>query len=41
MIGGAVASALSYFTGDEEADRLWDTMSPAAQDRTIFEGVSG
>ena len=31
MIGGAVASVLSYFTGDEEADRLWDTMSPAAQ----------
>jgi uncharacterized membrane protein len=32
MIGGAVASVLSYFTGDEEADRLWDTMSPAAQE---------
>jgi uncharacterized membrane protein len=32
MIGGAVASILSYFTGDEEADRLWDTMSPAAQE---------
>src|ERR1700686_4329224 len=31
MIGGAAASVLSYFTGDEEADRLWDTMSPAAQ----------
>ncbi len=31
MIGGAVASALSYLTGDAEADRLWDTMSPAAQ----------
>ena len=31
MIGGAVASVLSYFTGDAEADRLWDTMSPAAQ----------
>jgi hypothetical protein len=26
MIGGAVASVLSYFTGDEEADRLWDTI---------------
>ena len=31
MIGGAGASVLSYFTGDAEADRLWDTMSPAAQ----------
>jgi len=31
MIGGAAAGVLSYFTGDEEADRLWDTMSPAAQ----------
>jgi uncharacterized membrane protein len=32
MTGGAAASVLSYFTGDEEADRLWDTMSPAAQE---------
>ena len=31
MVGGAAASALSYFSGDAEADRLWDTMSPAAQ----------
>jgi uncharacterized membrane protein len=31
MIGGAAASVLSYFTGDAEADRLWDTMSPVAQ----------
>jgi uncharacterized membrane protein len=31
LIGGAAASVLSYFTGDAEADRLWDTMSPAAQ----------
>src|SRR6266849_7211217 len=31
MICGAAASVLSYFTGDAEADRLWDTMSPAAQ----------
>ena len=31
MIAGAVASVLSYFTGDAEADRLWDSMSPAAQ----------
>jgi uncharacterized membrane protein len=31
MIAGAAASVLSYLTGDAEADRLWDTMSPAAQ----------
>jgi uncharacterized membrane protein len=31
MIGGAAAGVLSYFSGDAEADRLWDTMSPAAQ----------
>ena len=31
MIGGAAASVLSYFTGGAEADRLWDIMSPAAQ----------
>jgi len=31
MIGGAGASVLSYFSGDAEADRLWDTISPAAQ----------
>jgi uncharacterized membrane protein len=31
MSGGAAASVLSYFTGDAEADRLWDRMSPAAQ----------
>jgi uncharacterized membrane protein len=31
MVGGAVASVLSFFSGDAEADRLWDTMSPAAQ----------
>ena len=31
MIGGAIAAMLSYFTGDIEADRLWDSMPPAAQ----------
>jgi uncharacterized membrane protein len=31
MIAGAAASVMSYFTGDAEADRLWDTMSPVAQ----------
>ena len=31
MIGGAAAAVLSYLTGDAEADRVWDTLSPAAQ----------
>lgn len=31
MICGASAIVLSYFTGDADADRLWDTMTPAAQ----------
>jgi uncharacterized membrane protein len=31
MVGGAAAAVASYFTGDAEADRLWDSMSPAAQ----------
>src|SRR6202035_2308152 len=31
MIAGAAAGVLSYFSGDAEADRLWDTISPAAQ----------
>jgi uncharacterized membrane protein len=31
MISGAAATVLSYFSGDAEADRLWDTMSPAAR----------
>ncbi len=31
MIGGAAAAVGSYFSGDAEADRLWDTISPAAQ----------
>ncbi len=31
MTTGAVAAVLSYFTGDIEASRFWDTMSPDAQ----------
>lgn len=31
MVTGASAAILSYFTGDIEADRLWDSMSPSAQ----------
>lgn len=28
---GALAAVLSRFSGESEAERLWDTMSPAAQ----------
>ncbi len=31
LVVGALAAVLSRFTGESEADRLWDTMSPAAQ----------
>ncbi len=31
MAGGAGAAILSYFTGDSEAGRLWDSIPPAAQ----------
>ena len=31
MIAGAIGSVLSYFSGDAEADRLWDSISAAAQ----------
>ena len=31
MIGGATAAVVSYLTSDPEADRLWDSMFPAAQ----------
>jgi uncharacterized membrane protein len=31
MILGALAAGASYATGDMEADRVWDMMSPAAQ----------
>ena len=31
MIAGAIASVVSYVSGDAEADRLWDSMSAAAQ----------
>lgn len=32
MVAGAAAAVASYFTGDAEADRLWDTMSPASHE---------
>lgn len=31
LIAGALAAVLSRFTGESEAERLWDTMSPDAQ----------
>src|SRR5262249_12820285 len=31
MVLGALAAVCSRVTGDSEADRLWDAMSPAAQ----------
>jgi uncharacterized membrane protein len=31
MIPGAVSTILSRFTGESQAERLWDTISPAAQ----------
>jgi uncharacterized membrane protein len=31
LVVGALAAMLSRFTGEREAERLWDTMSPAAQ----------
>jgi uncharacterized membrane protein len=39
MVGGAASAVLSYLTGDAEADRLWDTMSPGAQQ--ILASVDG
>ncbi len=41
MITGAAASVMSYFSGDVEADRLWDTMSPAAQQILASDGARG
>ncbi len=32
MILGALAAAASYFTGDMEADRIWNALGPAAKD---------
>ena len=31
LVVGALAAVLSRFTGESEAERLWDTMSPAVQ----------
>jgi uncharacterized membrane protein len=39
MVVGASAAVLSYFTGDSEADRLWDSMSPGA--RQILSSTDG
>jgi uncharacterized membrane protein len=39
MVVGASTAVLSYFTGDSEADRLWDSMSPGA--RQILSSTDG
>jgi uncharacterized membrane protein len=31
LIPGAISAVLSRFTGESEAERVWDTISPAAQ----------
>ena len=31
LLPGAISSVLSRFTGESEAERVWDTISPAAQ----------
>ncbi len=41
ITGGASAAILSYYTGDIEADRLWDSMSPAAQQILSSTDASG
>ncbi len=38
MSAGAFSSVLSYLTGDIEAERLWDSMSPAAQQILVASG---
>jgi uncharacterized membrane protein len=35
LIPGAISAILSRFTGESEAERVWDTISPAAQ-RLLF-----
>ncbi|HKD70346.1 MAG TPA: DUF2231 domain-containing protein [Candidatus Binataceae bacterium] len=39
VVAGAAAAILSYLSGDAEADRLWDTMSPGAQQ--LLAGADG
>lgn len=39
MILGAVSAAASYFTGDAEADRIWDAMSQPAKDFFAHKGT--
>jgi uncharacterized membrane protein len=31
LVPGAISAVFSRFTGESEAERLWDTISPAAQ----------
>lgn len=39
MILGAVSATASYFTGDAEADRIWDAMSQPAKDFFAHKGT--
>jgi uncharacterized membrane protein len=42
LIPGAICAILSRFTGESEAERVWDTISPAAQQILFSEtGISG
>jgi uncharacterized membrane protein len=41
LLLGALAAVLSRFTGESEAERLWDTMSPAAQQLLWSDAGSG
>jgi uncharacterized membrane protein len=41
LVAGALAATLSRFTGESEAERLWDTMSPAAQQLLWSDAGSG
>src|SRR5215471_15686624 len=40
MLAGAAAAVCSYFTGDAEADRVWDAISPQAQQILAASGGS-
>jgi len=41
LIPGAISAILSRFTGESEAERLWDTISPAAQGVLFSDTGSG
>jgi uncharacterized membrane protein len=41
LVVGALAAVLSRFTGESEAERLWDRISPAAQQLLYSDAGSG